>query len=112
MPGESVTSFMMVAKLREGVLDERVLEGDDGARVDGVGGDDEHLGEREGDALAELVGGGERGLPPLGLLAGDEVVGAGGGRGGGDEREGGGLCGELLVEIAGETDGFGRAGCR
>ena len=54
-------------EVAEGVVDEGVLEGDYGAGVDGVGGDDEHLGECEGDALAELIGRGEGGLPPLGL---------------------------------------------
>ena len=93
-------------EVAEGVVDESVLEGDDGAGVDGVGGDDEHLGEGEGDALAKLVGCCEGGLPPLRLRAGDEVVGARGWRRGGYEREGGRLRGELLVEVAGYADGF------
>ena len=59
----------------EGIFGQHVLVGRDGTGVDGVGGDDEDLREGEGNALAELVGAGEHGLPPLGLLAGDEVSG-------------------------------------
>ena len=73
-------------EVSEGVIDERVLEGDDGAGIDGVGGDDEHLGEGKGYALPELVGCGERGLPPLGLQTGNEIGGAGSGRSRSDER--------------------------
>ena len=89
----------------EGIFCQDVLIGRDRAGVDGVGGDDEDLRESEGDALAKLVWAGEHRLPPLGLLARDEIGGGADGSGGGGDVGQDSLRGvELLGDVGVDAD--------